>query len=196
MTLARRRFMQLAAAAAALPAISSAKAQTFYPTRPITVIVPVAAGGPADAFMRIFAERMRQSLKQPVIIENVTGADGSIGAGRAARAKPDGYTIDFGFNGNHVLNGAVYSLTYDVLNDFAPIAPLATTPGILVARKSIPARDLNELIAWLKTNPNKASVGIATVGFRLMLIFFQKETGTRLTFVPYRGVAPARQDLV
>jgi tripartite-type tricarboxylate transporter receptor subunit TctC len=195
MTLARRRFMQLAAAAA-LPAISSAKAQTTYPTRPITMIVPFAAGASADTLARIMAERMRLSLRQPIIIDNVGGADGSIGAGRAARARPDGYTIDVGILGNHVLNGALYSLTYDVLNDFAPIVPLATSPSILVARKSIPARDLNELIAWLKANPDKISVGIPGVGQRLQLALFQRETGTQLTLVPYRGLAPARQDLV
>jgi tripartite-type tricarboxylate transporter receptor subunit TctC len=138
---------------------------------------------------------MRQSLRQPIIVENVSGAEGSIGAGRAARAKPDGYTIDLGFLGNHVLNGAVYSLTYDVLNDFAPIAPLVTVTSMLVARKTMPAKDLNELIGWLKANPNKASVGISTAGHRLLLMLFQKETGTQLTFVPYRGVAPARQDV-
>jgi tripartite-type tricarboxylate transporter receptor subunit TctC len=195
MMLARRRFMQLAAAAA-LPAISSAKAEMTYPSRPITMIVPAAAGGQFDALARILAERMRQSLGQTIIVENVGGADGSIGAGRAARARPDGYTIELGFLGNHVLNGAVYSLPYDVLNDFAPIAPVVANYFMLVARKSMPASDMNELIVWLKANPNKASVGIVAVGPRLVMILFQKETGTQLTFVPYRGVAPARQDLV
>jgi tripartite-type tricarboxylate transporter receptor subunit TctC len=129
----RRRFLRLAAGAAALPAIvHNANAQA-YPSRPITMIVPYAAGGITDGMARIVAERMKQSLRQPVIIENVGGADGSIGAGRAARARPDGYTIDLGNLGNHVLNGALYSLTYDVLNDFAPISPLATNPVALLA---------------------------------------------------------------
>jgi tripartite-type tricarboxylate transporter receptor subunit TctC len=138
---------------------------------------------------------MRRPLGQPVIVENVSGADGGIGVGRAARARPDGYTIDLGFLGGHVLNGAFYSLPYDVLNDFAPISPLATTSDILFARKTLPAKDLNELIAWLKANPNKASVGIIAVGFRWLAAFFQKETGTKFALVPYRGTAPAIADL-
>jgi tripartite-type tricarboxylate transporter receptor subunit TctC len=193
---ARRRFLHLAAGAAAFPAIAPDVRAQSYPSRPITMIVPFAAGATTDVAARLLAERMRQSLRQPIIIENVGGADGSIGVGRAARARPDGYTIDLGFLGNHVLNGAVYSLTYDVLNDFTPIVPLTTAPNILVARKSMPARDLNELIVWLKANPNKASVGIVSVNQRLQMVLFQRETGTQLTFVPYRGLAPARQDLV
>jgi tripartite-type tricarboxylate transporter receptor subunit TctC len=147
MKLARRKLLQFAAGAAALPTVSRiARAQT-YPSRPITMIVPTAAGASLDVVARIFAERMRQSLKQPIIIDNVGGADGSIAAGRAARARPDGYTVDAGYLGNHVLTGALYPLTYDLLNDFAPIVPLTISPSMLVARKSLPARDLNELIA-------------------------------------------------
>jgi tripartite-type tricarboxylate transporter receptor subunit TctC len=167
-----------------------------YPVRPITVIVPSAAGGPADMLARLVAERMRGFLGQPVIIENVGGADGSIGTGRVARPRPDGYTIDLGFLGPNVLNGAFYSLPYDVLNDFAPIAPLATISNGLFAGKTMPARDLSELIAWLKANPDKASMGVTAVGIRLIAAFFQKETGVRFTVVPYRGTAPAVQDLV
>jgi hypothetical protein len=124
------------------------------------MVVPFAAGGPTDAIARVIAEQMRSSLGQPVIIENVSGADGSIGTGRVARARPDGYTIELGLNSTHVLNGALYSLPYDVLNDFAPITPLVTLSGVLFARTTVPAKDLNELIAWLKANPNKASAGI------------------------------------
>ena len=116
--------------------------------------------------------------------------------GRAARARPDGYTIDFGSFGTHVLNGAFYSLPYDVLNDFAPISPLVTIPLVLFARKTMPANDLNELIAWLKANPDKASAGISAGGFRLLTAFFQKETGTQFALVPYRGLRPRMQDLV
>jgi tripartite-type tricarboxylate transporter receptor subunit TctC len=159
------------------------------------MIVPAAAGGPLDVTGRVLAERMRRSLGQPVVIENVAGADGSIGAGRAARARSDGYTIDYGFLGNHVLNGAFYSLPYDVINDFAPISPLATASNVLFAKKAMPAEKLNELIAWLKANPNKASMGITTAGYRLAAAFFQKETGTHFVLVPYRGGAPAVQDL-
>src|SRR5215468_4392187 len=192
----RRQFLRFAASAAALLAISpDANAQT-YPSRPITMIVPFAAGGPTDVMGRLLAERMRGSLGQPIIVENITGADGTIGVGRVARAKPDGDTIVIGNMSTHVLNGAFYSLGYDVLNAFAPISPLVTTPLVLTARKTIPAKDLPELIAWLKANPNSASVGISAVTFRLITRFFQKETGTQFTLVPYRGAAPARQDLV
>ena len=159
MNLPRRKFLQFAGAAAA-PAFSCIAWAQTYPTRPITMIVPIAAGGSTDVVARVLAERMRGSLGQPIIIENVSGADGSIGAGRAARARPDGYTIDLGFMGTHVLNGAFYSLPYDVLNDFAPISPLVTVPFVLFARKTMPAKDLNELIAWLKANPNKASAAV------------------------------------
>jgi tripartite-type tricarboxylate transporter receptor subunit TctC len=194
--LPRRTFLQFAGAAATAPAFSQvARAQT-YPTRPITMIVPAAAGGPSDTIARIVAERMRRPLGQPVIVENVSGAEGSIGNARAARARPDGYTIEIGFLSSHVLNGAFYSLQYDVLNDFAPISPVVTTPLILFAGKTLPAKDLNELIAWLMANPNKVSAGIVAVGGRLVAAYFQKETGTHFALVPYRGVAPATQDLV
>jgi tripartite-type tricarboxylate transporter receptor subunit TctC len=193
MKLPRRKFLHLAAGVLALPAVSRVAKAQAYPTRPITMIVPFPAGGPTDAVGRVVAERMRRLLGQTVIIENVSGADGSIGVGRAARATPDGYTIVLGNTSTHVLNGAFYSLSYDVLNDFAPISPLVTGPVVLFARKTTPAKDLKELIAWLKVNPNKASAGIIS---RLVAAFFQKETGTQFTLVPYRGGAPARQDLV
>jgi tripartite-type tricarboxylate transporter receptor subunit TctC len=139
---------------------------------------------------------MRKSLGQPVVIENVAGADGSVGVGRLARARPDGYTIDLANMPAHVLNGAFYSLPYDVLNDFAPISPLVISPNVLFARKGIPADDLKELIAWLKANPNKASMGAGAALPRLAGALFQKETGTQFILVPYRGAAPAMQDLV
>jgi tripartite-type tricarboxylate transporter receptor subunit TctC len=167
-----------------------------YPSRPITMIVPFAAGGPADAIARVLAEQIRGSLGQPIIIENVSGGDGSIGSVRAARARPDGYTIELGTISTHMLNGALYSFLYDVLNDFVPISPLTMAPAFLFARKTMPAKDLHELIAWLKANPNKASAGVATAFFRLITAFFQRETGTQFTIVPYRGGAPAIHDLV
>jgi tripartite-type tricarboxylate transporter receptor subunit TctC len=179
-----------------LPAASRIAIAQTYPTRPITMIVSAAAGSNIDVIGRILAERMRKSLAQPIIIENLGGADGSIGAGRAAPAKPDGYTIDLGFLGKHVLNGAVYPLQYDVLNDFAPISPLVSFPTFLFARRTIPANNLNELIAWLKTNPNRASMGVTAVGARVINEWFRMETGTRYTLVPYRGQAPALQDLL
>jgi tripartite-type tricarboxylate transporter receptor subunit TctC len=192
----RRQFLRFAASAAALASISpDANAQT-YPSRPITVIVPAAAGGPTDVLGRLLAERMRGLLGQPIIIQNVTGADGRIGLDRAAGAKPDGNMISIGNMSTHVLNGAFYPLGYDVLNAFAPISPLITTPLVLTAKKTIPVKDLPELITWLKATPNGASVGIPAVTFRLMAAFFQRQTGTQFTFVSYRGAAPARQDLV
>jgi tripartite-type tricarboxylate transporter receptor subunit TctC len=196
MKLARRRLVRLAAGAAALPVMLRIARTQTYPIRPITMIVPFAAGGTTDVLARVLAERMRRVLGQPLIIENVSGADGSIGTGRAARANPDGHTIELGFLGTHVLNGAFYSLPYDVLNDFAPISPLVMFPEILLARKTMPARDLRELIAWLRANPRQASAGIQTAGIRLVTEFFQKQTGTKLNFVPYRGTGPAVQDLV
>jgi tripartite-type tricarboxylate transporter receptor subunit TctC len=160
------------------------------------MIVPFPAGGPTDVVGRIVAERMRGSLGQPVIVENIGGADGSIGVGRAARARPDGYTIDVGALGTHVLNGAFYSLQYDLLNDFEPISPLATNPYLLFARKTMLAGDLRELLAWLRANANRASVGTGSAAYRLLAAFFQKQTGTQFTVVPYRGLAPAMQDLM
>jgi tripartite-type tricarboxylate transporter receptor subunit TctC len=194
--LPRRQFLRFAASAAALPAASRDAGAQSYPSRPITIVVPFAAGGALDVVGRLLVERMRGSLGQPIIIENVTGADGSIGYGRAARARPDGYTIDLGTLSGHVLNGAFYSLPYDVLNDFAPISPVVNIPLVIFAKKTMPARDLQELIAWLKSNPNKASAGFPSVSYRLLAAFFQKETGTQFTLVPYRGGAPATQDLV
>ena len=192
----RRRFLHLVAGAAALPAVSGyAWAQT-YPSRPITMIVAFPAGGPTDVIGRIVAERMRASLGQPIVIENLGGAGGSIGTGRVARARPDGYTINIGVMSTQVLNDALYSLQYDVLNDFAPIVPLVMSPFILFARKSLPGTNLNELIAWLKTKRNMASAGVDVASARLLTEFFQKESGTQLTLVPYRGTAPAMQDLV
>jgi tripartite-type tricarboxylate transporter receptor subunit TctC len=182
-------------AAYALDAERPAPADT-YPTRPITMIVPQVAGASADVFGRVLGEGMRRSLGQPIIIENIGGADGSIGTGRAARARPDGYTIDLGFLGTHVLNGALSSLPYDVLNDFEPISPLVISPQVLVARKTMPAKDVNELIAWLKASPNQASVAVTGAGQRLIAAFFQKETGAHFALVPYRGSTPARQDLI
>jgi tripartite-type tricarboxylate transporter receptor subunit TctC len=181
--------------AAALPAVSRNASAQAYPTRPITMIVSFAAGSNGDSTGRIIAERMRERLGQPIIIENIAGADGTIGTGRAARAKPDGYTIDLGSNNSHVLNGAFYSLNYDLLNGFAPISPLTAVSYFLYAKNTVPARDLTELLAWLKSNP-KVSAGSSNVGFRLVTTVFQRETGTRLAVVPYRGDNAVFQDLM
>jgi tripartite-type tricarboxylate transporter receptor subunit TctC len=196
MKLPRRRFLHLAAGAIALSAISRMATAQTYPSRPVTMIVPFPAGGATDVIARIMAERMQKPLGQPIIIENIGGADGSIGVGRAARARPDGYTICLGIDGTFVLNGAFYSLPYDVLNDFVPISPLATGPIVLVARKTMPAEDLSELISWLKAHPNQTSAGTNTLGVRLLAIRFQKQTGTQFTIVPYRAVGSLIGDLV
>jgi tripartite-type tricarboxylate transporter receptor subunit TctC len=173
----------------------AADAQT-YPARPITMVVPFAAGGPTDTITRIVAERMRAALGQTVIVENVTGADGVIGVGRVARAAPDGYTLSIGQWSTHVLNGAAYALPYDLLKDFEPVALIATNPEVIVSNTAIPAKDLRELIAWLKPNQGKVSVGMASMSHRVAAVYFQNTTGARFLFVPYRGAGPAMQDLV
>lgn len=195
MTLQRRRFLRLGGAAMVAPTVRSSAA-VDWALRPITMIVPFPAGGNVDVTGRVLAERMRAFLGQPVIVENVAGANGSVGVGRVARARPDGYTIDLGFLGGHVQNGALYSLHYDVVNDFEPIAPVAAMPYVLFGRKDLPAKDLRELTAWLKAEPGKASAATVTVGVQLITALFKKETGTRFEAVPYRGTAPAMHDLV
>jgi tripartite-type tricarboxylate transporter receptor subunit TctC len=195
MKLVRRRLIQLAAGAAALPAASQIAFAQAYPSRPITMVVAFAAGGSTDVIGRILAARMGRSLGQTVMIENVSGANGTIGTARAARARADGYTIGLGPMDTFVLNGAFYSLPYDVLNDFAPISPVTAFPLFLYARKTVPARDTRELIAWLRDN-SKASVGYGIVSYRLLAAFFERETKTQLTLVPYRGTAPTMEDLI
>jgi tripartite-type tricarboxylate transporter receptor subunit TctC len=198
MRLHRRTFLHLAAGAAALPTVSHvARAQT-YPARAITIVVPFPAGGGTDTVARIIAEPMRASLGRPVIIENVGGANGSIGVGRVARAAPDGYTLSFGQWGTHVANGVAYKLEYDLVQDFEPISLIASTAFLINARKTMPANDLNGLIAWLKENPGKATAGNAGVGSMEHVggLLFQNFTGTSFQSVPYRGTAPAMQDLV
>ena len=169
-----------------------------YPTRPITMIVPFPAGGATDTLARFLGEKMRGILGQPVIIENVAGAAGSIGVGRAVRSPADGYTLSIGTSTTHMLTGGLYALQFDLLKDLEPVILIGSEPLLIVGKKSLPANDLKGLIAYLKANPDKASVGIAGVGAtgHLTGISFQKETGTRFQFVPYRGNAPAMQDLL
>jgi tripartite-type tricarboxylate transporter receptor subunit TctC len=160
--------------------------------------VGASAGGSTDVIARMMAQRMKSSLGQPVIVEDVTGGADTIAAGRVARAAPDGYTLSLGNNASHVMAGATYALQYDLLNDFEPVALLSTGPYMLTARKAMPANDLKGLIAWLKANPDKATQGHGGTGLggHIAGFFFQRETGTRFQFVPYRGAAPAIQDLV
>ena len=198
MNLPRRRFLYLAAGAAALPVVSRKARAQAYPSRPITMIVPAAPGGIADVMARMMAEPLRAALGQPVIIENVSGATGRIAVGRAVRASADGYTLNIGTLSTHVLAGALYPLQFDLLKDLQPIAALVSEPILIVGRKDMPAHNLKDLIAWLKANPDKASQGHAGVGGvgHVTGVFFQRETNTRFQFVPYRGGGPALQDLL
>jgi tripartite-type tricarboxylate transporter receptor subunit TctC len=192
-----RKHFLVAAFAALLAGIGGVAAQT-YPSRPVTLVVAFAAGGSGDTIARILAEHMRTQIGQTIVVENVGGAAGSIGVGRVARAAPDGYTIVAGNWPTHVLNGAIYSLNYDVLKDFEPISLVATESIVIVGRKDLPAASLTDLIAWMRANPDKASagtVGPGSVG-HIVGLFFQKETGTRFQFIPYRGVGPAIQDMI
>ncbi len=171
----------------------------IYPARPISMVVPYAAGGPADIIGRVMAEGMRGPLGQPVIIENVAGASGSIGVGRVARAASDGYTCVLGDWNSHVLNGVMLALQYDLLKDFDPISLVSSEPYLLVTRKALPAADLKEFVAWLRASPDQATQGTGGAGGVSTLggLFFQKETGTRFRFVPYRGcMGAAMSDLI
>jgi tripartite-type tricarboxylate transporter receptor subunit TctC len=189
--------LRAAAVAATFIGIASASAQNF-PTRPVTIVVPFAAGGPADAMARVIGDRMRVALGQQVIIENIAGAGGSVGVGRVVRAPPDGYTISIGHWSTHVVNGAIYDLPYDLLKDLEPVAQLPSNPQWIVAKKSVPASNLKEFIAWLKANESKVSAGTAGPGSASHVagVYFQTITGTHFPFVPYRGTGPALNDLM
>jgi tripartite-type tricarboxylate transporter receptor subunit TctC len=188
-----RLVLAMTAIAAISGCAGSAAAQSF-PSRPITMIVPFAAGGPTDVIARVIGERMGQSLGQPVVIENVTGAGGTIAAGRVARAAPDGYTLDLATWSTHVVTPVLYQPQYDVFRDFAPVAWLTQTPLLLVSRKDIPANDLQELVAWLKSNP--VLLGSAGGTDQVAGYLLQQQTGAKIQVVPYRGLAPAMQDLL
>ena len=184
------------ALAATLESVLTFSAQT-YPFRPITVVVPFAAGGPTDSLARILAESMKQSLGQAILVENVTGAGGSIAIGRVARATPDGYTLIMGNWSTHVGSPALYPIQHDVLKDFEPVARLPVSRLWVVGKIGLQAKDATELIAWLKANRNKASFGTVGAGSAAHVcgIYLENYTGTRFQFVPYRGGAPAYQDL-
>jgi tripartite-type tricarboxylate transporter receptor subunit TctC len=169
-----------------------------YPSHPITIIVPFSAGGPSDAMARIFAERMKTSLGETILIENVTGAGGSIGVGRAVRSAPDGYTVSFGHLGTHVANGAIYKLGYDLVGDLEPVALLPSNPMIIVSKNAVPAKSLKELLEWLKSRPTPPTAGTAGAGSgsHIAGLYFEKVAGIQLQYVPYRGTAPALNDLV
>jgi tripartite-type tricarboxylate transporter receptor subunit TctC len=191
----RREFITMIAGVATACPIG-AGAET-YPSRPITLICPFAAGGPTDVLARLMADHMGRTLGQNVVVEDVTGAAGSIGVGRVAHAPRDGYTLSIGHWSTHVVNGAIYALSYDLLRDFEPIAQLPANPMFIVTRKTLPATDLKELVGWIKANGN-AMIGTAGVGSgsHIAGVYFQNMTGTHLQFVPYRGTDPALIDLM
>ncbi|MGA7808733.1 tripartite tricarboxylate transporter substrate binding protein BugD [Bradyrhizobium sp.] len=169
-----------------------------FPSHPITIVVPFAAGGPSDAMARILGDRMKTTLGQAILIENVTGAGGSIGVGRVVHATPDGYTVSFGHLGTHVANGAVYKLPYDLVTDLEPVVLLPSNPMIIVSTNAVPAKSLPELIAWLKNRPQPATAGTAGAGSgsHIAGLYFENTAGIKLQYVPYRGTAPALNDLV
>jgi tripartite-type tricarboxylate transporter receptor subunit TctC len=186
------------AALTALLAWSGVARAENYPSRPITVIVPFSAGGPSDAMMRILGERMKTALGQAVLVENVTGAGGSIGVSRAVRSPPDGYTLSFGHLGTHVANGAIYKLGYDLVADLEPVVRLPSNPMVIVSKNAVPAKSLGELLAWLKSRPAPAAAGTAGAGSGTHIagLYFEREAGIKLQYVPYRGTQPAMNDLV
>jgi tripartite-type tricarboxylate transporter receptor subunit TctC len=192
-----RRFFIFPALVVAL-GIGAAAAEQPYPTRPITLVVPFAAGGPVDTVARVLAEPMRKALGQTVVVDNTTGAAGSIGVGRVARAAPDGYTVSIGHWSTHVVNGAIYSLPYDLLNDLEPVAMIASNPMVIVSRGDAPAGNLKELVAWVKSSKDPLMVGTAGVGSGTHMggLYLQNATGAKFEFVPYRGTGPAIQDLL
>jgi|SRR5690349_11410179 len=192
----RRRAIAGLMAAACLAA-GGAGAQTF-PSKQITVVVPFSAGGPTDTLARILSERMSRTLGQTVVVENTTGAAGTIGVQRVVRAAPDGYTIGIGHWSTHVVNPAIYPLSFNILDDLEPLAFIATNPQLLVTRKDFPATDLKTLVDYTKANPDKVTAGTAGVGAASHVsgLYFEQKTGTKVRFIPYRGAAPALQDLV
>jgi tripartite-type tricarboxylate transporter receptor subunit TctC len=194
----RRRFLRVAAGAVALPATLRITWAQAYPSRPVTLVVPFPAAGPADVLARILSEPMRASLGQPVVIENVSGAAGSIAVGRVVRAAPDGYTLILGNSGTHVVNGAIYTLPYDLVKDFEPISLLPSNHQLLVAKNATPAKDLRELIAWLKANASNVTIGTAGAGSpsHLTAVYFQNALGVPFQLVPYRGTPQVLQDLI
>jgi tripartite-type tricarboxylate transporter receptor subunit TctC len=187
----------VAATLALIASVAGAFAQA-YPSRPVTIVVPFAAGGPADAMARVMGDRMGRSLGQQVIIEDVVGAGGSVGVGRVVRAAPDGYTVGIGHWSTHVVNGAIYDLPYDLLKDLDPVARLPSNPQFIVSKKGVPAGNLKELVAWIKANESKVSAGTAGAGSASHVagVYFQTMTGTHFPFVPYRGTGPAMNDLI
>ncbi len=185
------------AASVAFAAPAGVHAQA-YPARPVVMVVPFSAGGPTDTLARIMAERMGRAMGGTMVVENTVGAAGSIGVGRVARATPDGYTVGIGHWSTHVVNGAIYPLQYDLQKDFDPVALIASNPQLVVSKNAVPAKDLNELVAWVKANSGKVTAGTAGLGAASHVtgIYFQNSTGAKLQFIPYKGTGPALLDLM
>ena len=196
MNILRRKFLRVAAGAVALPAMTRIAWSQAYPVRTITLIVPFPPGGSTDPVGRIMAASMAEKLGQPIIVENVGGAGGSIGVGRLAHAVPDGYTIDIGQWDTHVLNGVVYNLNYDLRTDFTPIGLVSLNPVLLVARKAFPADNLKTLVAWMRAHPGETRFGNGSAATRLGGFLLEKLSGAKMLFVPYRGAGPAMTDLI
>jgi len=193
-----RRFELLRLAAAALCAAALAAPAQDFPTRTVTIVVPFAAGGPTDTIARIMAQRMTKALGQAVVVENVTGAGGTIGGAKVAHARPDGYTMAIGHVGTHVITGAIQKMDYDVFEDFQPVAMITTNPQIIVSKNDVPAKTLKELIAWAKAKGEPMSVGTGGPGTPAHVsgVYFQQQTGAPVQIIHYRGAAPALQDLM
>jgi tripartite-type tricarboxylate transporter receptor subunit TctC len=186
------------AAFMALLTIGGTACADNFPSHPITIVVPFSAGGPTDSMARILGERMQRSLGQTITIENVTGAAGSLGVGRVVRSPPDGYTVSIGHLGTHVANGAIYKLGYDLVTDLEPVVLLPSNPMIIVSKDAVPAKSLKELLTWLKAKPSPPTAGTAGAGSgsHIAGLYFENATGIKLQYVPYRGTAPALNDLV
>jgi tripartite-type tricarboxylate transporter receptor subunit TctC len=186
------------AAFMALLTIGGTACADNFPSHPITIVVPFSAGGPTDSMARILGERMQRSLGQTITIENVTGAAGSLGVGRVVRSPPDGYTVSIGHLGTHVANGAIYKLGYDLVTDLEPVVLLPSNPMIIVSKNAVPAKSLKELLTWLKAKPSPPTAGTAGAGSgsHIAGLYFENATGIKLQYVPYRGTAPALNDLV
>ena len=192
------KFMLLALASAVVLVSGSAVFAQSYPAKPVTVVVPFSAGGPTDTLARIMGERMRGALGQPVLVDNTTGAGGSIGVGKVARAAPDGYMVGIGHWGTHVVNGAYYNLNYNLLTDFEPVAMIASNPQLITTKLAVPANNLQELIAWIKANQAKVLVGTGGIGgaSQMAAVYFGNLIGVKFHYVPYKGGAPALQGML
>lgn len=193
------KWLLLAVSHALLGALAAATAFAQpYPARPITIVVPFSAGGPTDTLARLLGERMRKTLGQPILVDNTTGAGGTVGTAKVVRAAPDGHMVSIGHWGTHVVNGVYYSLPYSVIDDFAPVALIASNPQLIVSKVGVPANNLKELMGWITANQGKVLMGTGGIGgaSHIAAIYFQNAIGAKFQFINYRGGAPALQALL